>query len=121
MFKIIAKGKIPSISKKVPWRAVFPTFSISPVRMHFWQVVNPFPGRYLCSREIGLQRSHTRIDQKQAFIILWNQRKAFHHQMSLAFKKKSRNIWRSSFTPYFFTFYFLLTYHSHFRQQETAA
>ncbi len=29
---------MPSISKNVPWRAVMPTFSMSPVRMHFWQV-----------------------------------------------------------------------------------
>jgi len=30
---------LPSISKKVPWRAVMPTRSMSGVRMHFWQVV----------------------------------------------------------------------------------
>ena len=33
------KEKLPSISKKVPWRAVMPTRSMSGVRMHFWQVV----------------------------------------------------------------------------------
>ena len=30
---------MPSISKKVSWKAVLPTLSMSPVRMHFWQVV----------------------------------------------------------------------------------
>ena len=28
--------KLPIISKKVRWRAVFPTSSMSPVRKHFW-------------------------------------------------------------------------------------
>ena len=31
--------KMPSISKNVAWNGVLPTFSMSPVRMHFWQVV----------------------------------------------------------------------------------
>src|SRR3954470_10488136 len=37
--KSCPKLKLPSISKNVMWRGVLPTFSMSPVRMHFWQVV----------------------------------------------------------------------------------
>src|SRR6202000_194491 len=32
------KLKLPSISKNVSWNDVTPTFSMSPVRRHFWQV-----------------------------------------------------------------------------------
>ena len=44
-------------------------------------------GRNLLSRKVRLQRSHTGIDQKQAVVIVRNQRKALHLQMSLFLKE----------------------------------
>ncbi len=44
-------------------------------------------GRNFLSRKVGLQRSHTGIDQKQAVVVMRNQRKALHLQMSLFLKE----------------------------------
>src|SRR5699024_7269415 len=46
------------------------------------------PSRWnLCSGKVWLQWRHTGIDQKETFIIVRNQGKALHSQMSLALKK----------------------------------
>src|SRR5215208_353204 len=46
--------KLPSISKKVRCRAVNPTFSMSVVRKHFWQLVSRFAGGSSSPRKYGL-------------------------------------------------------------------
>ena len=48
---------------------------------------HPSSGRNLRACEIRLQRSHTGIDQQKALVIVRHERKALHHQMSLALKK----------------------------------
>jgi len=51
--KYSPKEKLPSISKKVPCLAVFPTLSISGVLMHFWQVVTLKLGGSACPVKNG--------------------------------------------------------------------
>ena len=50
--------KLPSISKNVRCRAVLPTFSMSVVRKHFWQLVRQRRGRRLEAQEVALERVH---------------------------------------------------------------
>ena len=49
-------------------------------------------GRDLRSGKIRFQRSHSRIDQQKTFVILGNQGKTLHHQMTLALKKIQKHL-----------------------------
>src|SRR3954471_18596303 len=46
--------KFPSISKKVRWRVVVPTWSMSGVRKHFWQLVSRWCGGFSRPWKYGL-------------------------------------------------------------------
>jgi hypothetical protein len=46
---------LPSISKKVRWRFVVPTTSMSTVRNDFWHDVNRFDGGSSSPRKYGLK------------------------------------------------------------------
>ena len=87
MLEVISKGKVAQHFKKGTVAGCLShVFNVS-CPDTFLTGGNSSAGRDLRTGKIRFQRGHACVDQQQAFIILWNQRKAFHHQMPFAFKK----------------------------------
>ena len=79
--------------------AVFPTFSISPVRIHFWHVVTLFLGGISCPVKYGFNGAIPELINNKLLSLFGTNEKLFITRCSLL-SKKFKNIFLSSFTPY---------------------
>src|SRR5699024_12221199 len=91
--------KFPSISKKVPCLAVFPTFSISPVRIHFWHVAIRLLGGISCPVKYGFNGAIPELMSNKLLSLCGTSEKLFMARCPLL-SKNSKNIFLSWFTPY---------------------
>ena len=85
--EIIAKGEVAEHLKKGQMPGCLADIIDIPCTNTFLAGAHPPFRRYLLTGEIGLQRRHSRVDQKQTVIIVRHQRKTRHGQVFLALKK----------------------------------
>ena len=87
LLKVISKGEIAQHLKEGAVPRGFPDILDIPCADAFLTGSDPLPGRDLLPREVGLQGGHAGIDQKEALIIVGDQRKALHPEVLLLLKK----------------------------------